>query len=202
MTRELDDENTVRDHDAHHHHHAHQRHDVESGLGGQQEKENTGEAGRDGEKDDEWVGPRGELSNKDKINEHDGENQANPEAGEGRTHALHRSAEIDAHPFREIGVLDDVLDLRGDLAEIFLFGRDVEINDAEELVVVDFRRRSNGSDADHRIEIGGLRDSRAAERNIFEIRHGFDGVLGVLDGQEIGVAAFGVNPIVGGDHAV
>src|SRR5207253_9532115 len=62
--------------------------------------------------------------------------------------------------------------------------------------------RRNGFDFDDGVEKGRLGTFHSAQRNLLEVRHGFDSVFRVLHGEHIGIPALGIDPIIRRDHAV
>src|SRR5438445_11218747 len=96
----LDDQNAVGDDDADHHYQSHQGHDVQGGSGSEEEQKHPAEAWGYRQKNNEGILPGSELRHENEVYEHDGENQADPEALKGRAHALNRAPQVDANTFR------------------------------------------------------------------------------------------------------
>src|SRR5689334_16574107 len=171
-------------------------------MRGEQKQEHAGESGGNREKNDEGVLPGSELSDENQVNENNRQNEADAETAEGRAHALHGAAKIDADAFRELGFFDAVVDLTGDRAEVFGFRGNVNVHDAEQLIVIHFRWRRNGLYFHDAVEEGRLGAFYAAQRNLLEVGDGFDGIFGILHGQHVGIAALGIDPIIRSNHAV
>src|SRR6266705_2769640 len=202
VTRKFDDQNAVRNDDAHHHDHAHQGHDVQGGARGEQEQEHAGESWRNSEKNDERILPGGKLRDENQVAEDARQNEADAETAERRTHALDRATKVHADAFGKVSLLDDVIHLIRDRPQVLRFWRNIDIDNAEQLIVVDFGGRRNGFDFDDGVEEGRLGAFHSAQRNLLEVRHRFDGIFGVLRGEHVGVAALRIDPIIRGDHAV
>src|ERR1700731_4821273 len=202
MTGKLDDQDAVRNHDANHHHQSHQGHHVQRGARREQEQEHAGKSGRYRQKDDEGILPCRELRNQNQIHQDDGEEQADSEALEGSAHALRVAPQVYTNSFRQLGVLDNFFHLASQPAEIFALRRHVYIDHTKQLIVVYFRRGRNSADFYHAIEGGRFRAFPAAQGNLLQIGHRLDLVLGILDGQQVGVTARWIDPVIRRDHAV
>ena len=68
--------------------------------------------------------------------------------------------------------------------------------------MVHLRGRRNAGDADDRIQAGGLFEVRRPEGQAAQIGEALHVALTILDGQEVIVAALGINPVARGNHAV
>ena len=82
MARELHDQDAVRHRDAHQHHDPHQRHHVQRGAAQIQRHQNPRNPRRHRDQDDERIHERAELRNQDQVQQHHGQREANPKAGE------------------------------------------------------------------------------------------------------------------------
>src|SRR5438270_13807971 len=202
MASELDNQNAVCNDNADHHDHAHQRHHVKGGVGGEKKQEHARKAWRNGEENDERVLPASKLSDENQVDQDNRQNEAHAEAAEGGAHALDGTAKLDTDSRRKRSCADIVIDFVGDRAQILGFGGNVDIHDPEELIVVDFGGGRNGFHFDDGVKESGLRTFHAPQRNLLEVRYGFDGVFGILHGEQVGIAAPGINPIIRCDHAV
>ena len=65
-------------------------------------------------------------------------------------------AYLNANVGRKLGVLDDLLDFLRDTAQVLALGRDVDVDHAEELVVVDLGRSVDHLDVGHVLQHGGV----------------------------------------------
>src|SRR6201997_3020285 len=202
LAGELNDQNAVRHNDAGHHQHAHQAHDVQRGMRGQQEEDHTGDSRRDGQQDDEGVDERGELRHQDQENEHDGENEADSKRLERVMHVIDRAANRQNRSMRGMGIVDDLTDLLADAVEVFRLGHHVDIEHAAKLVVIYLSLRIDGFDRGDRFEWGCILAVRGSKRDLLEVLQGLNLRLGVLDGQQGGVSGLWVDPVARIDHAV
>ena len=128
------------------------------------------------------------------------------EALERFIHAFDHAAQIDADVRGEFGVGNGLwIDLVAKRAEILTRRRDVDIDDALDLIVVDFGGRHQIHQLHDGIESGGLFQIRRAQRNLLQIDQIVDrglAVFGILDAEEVIVAGFVIDPVVGRDHDV
>src|SRR6266478_473880 len=62
--------------------------------------------------------------------------------------------------------------------------------------------RSDGLHVHYRVQVGWLQNPGATKWDLLQVGDGTYLIFGILHGQKIGVAAFRVDPVVGGDHAV
>ncbi len=97
---------------------------------------------------------------------------------------------------------DDFGDLVSRLSQIFAGRRHVDIHLGLELVVIHFGGSGNRLDVGDLIEIGGQLQIRGAQRHRFQIFNRLHLVFRILDGDEIVVAASGIDPVARGDHHV
>ncbi len=91
------------------------------------------------------------------------------------------------------------------LAQVLAHRRYIDIHDALNLIVVDFRGGLQIHQLHHRIERGGSFHVGRAERNLLQINQVVNGgfaMLGILHAQEVVVAGLIVHPIIGRDHDV
>ncbi len=131
--------------------------------------DDAGDAGRNGEQDDERIDEGGELRHQDQVDEHDGEEQADAEALEGLAHALTEPRIVTRTFCGQLGAGDDRVHCGGDAAEVFAGGRDVDVDDAAQLVVVDLGGESMRFDVGDGVELGGVLPVGGAEGNLFQI---------------------------------
>src|SRR6266481_578360 len=202
MAGKFHDQNAVRNNDADHHDYSHQRHNVEGRPGDQEEQKHSCKSGGNREQDDEGVLPRRELRHQDQIDKHYGKNQSDPKALERGAHTLHRPSQVYANALGKAGLLEDVLDLGGDAAEVLGLRRNVDVDYAEQLVMIHLGGGRNGSQLDDGVEESRLYALHAPQRDLLEVDHALDLILGILHGQHVGIPVFRIDPIVGCDHAV
>jgi len=112
------------------------------------------------------------------------------------------SGKVHAHSFGQLCFLDDAFDLAGNFAQILILGRNVDVDNAKQLVMVHLGWRRNSADLDHRIQIRRLGALSPAQRNLLQIHHCLHLVLGILHGEHVRIAALGIDPIIGGNHPV
>ena len=105
--------------------------------------------------------------------------------------------------FGDFGLGDDVVDGGGDAAEVLAERADVDVDDAAELVVIDFGGRLDAVDAGDRVETrADCGRPAAAQRNGAQVGDAAHLVLGVLHGEHVVVAVAGIDPVAGRDHLV
>ena len=148
---ELDDEDAVRDHDAGHHDDAHQRHDVERAAGEQQDHDYPCQAGRNGHQDDKRIDKRGELRHENEVHQCDGDQQSQTEALKCVVHAHHATTQGEKGIPVGPGVGDQLADLLSNLLQRFGLGGNIDVDDAADLIVINFRRRVDLMDLSHRL---------------------------------------------------
>src|SRR5246127_5262932 len=202
LAGELNDQYAVRNHNASHHQHAHEAHDVQRSMRGQQEEDHTGDSGRNGQQDDEGVDERGELRHQDQENEHDGENEADSERLERVEHVVDRAANRQNRSMRGMGVVDYLTDLLADAVQVFRLGHHVDVEHAAKLVVIYLSRRIDGFDGGDRFEWSCILAVRGSKRDFLEVVQGLNLRLRVLDGQQVIVSGLRVDPVARIDPAV
>lgn len=224
---ELRDENAVRDHDAGHHGDAHQRHDVERAAGQHQDENHACEPGRDRHEDDERIDERGELRHQDQVDQGNRDEETKAKIAECLIHAHHGAAHLDDRVLVVLGVREQFVYLRAYFLQRFGFGSHVNVDHSANLVVIHFRRGVDLVDVGHRAErdragtttveekgrghrrglpgfVHGSLRPRAPQWNVPQIlhRHVVDPSVGILDRDQVVVAALGIDPVAGRDHAV
>ena len=225
---ELDDQNGVRHHDAGHHDDAHQRHDVQRAAGEDEEEDDADQARRNGHEDDERIDERSELRHEDQVDEQDGDDESEAKVLKRLVHADHRAAHVDDRVLVVLRMREQVVDLPADALQRFALRRDVDVDHAADLVVVDLGGRVDLVDVRDRAERDDAAGVAAAfkrggnhaglarvlhgavagrtlgvQGNVLEILHGhvIDPVIGVLHGDEVVVAAVRIDPVAGRHHA-
>jgi hypothetical protein len=103
---------------------------------------------------------------------------------------------------RAFGLRDDAVDRGGDLAEILIERADIDIGGAAQAVVIHLGGRLNAGDVADGVQAGGCGAAGPAQRNGAQIVQVLHLALGILHGQHIVVAALGIDPVAGRDHAV
>ena len=84
----------------------------------------------DGEKNDERIEKRLELRNQNQVNQDNRKQKPEPEALEGRAHALHGAAQIHVNPFRQLGLIDDFVDGTAQVAQVLALRGHIDIDHA------------------------------------------------------------------------
>ena len=98
---------------------------------------------------------------------------------------------------------NDFLDAFQNLADVFAFGRNINIHFAAQLIMIHFGRRRRCADGADGVE-PRRQSADFAPRNGMddEVGQVFDGIFGILHGQQIIVAAFRIHPVARRDHLV
>ena len=97
---------------------------------------------------------------------------------------------------------DHFVNLAGQAPKILAGRRNINIDDAAKLIMVNLGRSVDHLHVRHRIEIGGVLVARGMQRDLLEIRDGVDLGLRVLHREHVVVAVLGIDPVAGSDHAV
>ena len=145
------DQDAVGYHDASHHHHAHQGHDIEGCAGHPENKSTPARPGGTASENDERIDEGTELSHQDEINQNDGEKQTERKAKEGLIHADDSALHTNGGIFGKGQTLQQMIDLAVDAAEVLSTRHDVNIDDAPDLVVIDFSGSIDRLDSGNRL---------------------------------------------------
>ena len=98
-------------------------------------------------------------------------------------------------------ILPTSLDKR---SQVLAFGGNIDVDHAEELVVIDLGWRVDHLDVGHVFQHGRIGVVGSVQRNLLEVLHGHRAnlLIGVLHGEEVVVAVVRIDPVTGSDHAV
>ena len=116
LAGEFDDQDAVRDSDADKHDDAHERHDIERGVGEPERQQDAREAWGNGEEDDKGIQEAGELGDQDEIEQNGSEHEAETKARKALAHGLNGTAEVNAEIAREFFISNDLFDCGSDAA--------------------------------------------------------------------------------------
>src|SRR5579871_899379 len=205
FVREVDDQNAVRVGDSDQHQHAHQRHDIQGGMGKRQNDEHADEAHGNREHDEQRIDKRSELGDQNQKEEDERNPEADGETLKGGVHALNHAAQIDSDVRRQASIANGALDRAGELPEILAGWSHIDVHDALDLVVVDLGGRLKPLQRYDGVERRRLTQVGSSQRDLFQVHQVPDGrlaVLGILHAQEVVVAGLIIHPVIGSDHGV
>ena len=169
--------------------------DGQGGVGEEQHPHDARQGGRQRRDDDERVEPGLEIDDNQEVDQHDREGQADHELLVGARHRRDLAADGDRRALGKLaaGVVDDLLDVRGDAAEIAILGRRIDIHDVTDVVMrndrVERLGRKGRQAAQELLRVGGL------ERQVLEVAERVDAVLRGLDRNGVGNAVGGAQPV-------
>src|ERR1700683_359462 len=110
-----------------------------------------------------------ELSDQNQDQQDERYAEAIGEAREGFIHAVYHAAKLHADIGGELRVQDGLLDLAGQFAQILTLRRDIDVDYALDLVVIDLRRGLEVLQTYYTIERGGLLQIGRPQRDRLQI---------------------------------
>ena len=102
----------------------------------------------------------------------------------------------------QLGIGDHFINLAGQTSQVFAGRRNINVDHAAKLIMVNLGRSVDHLHIRHCVEVGGIQIAACMQRDLLEISDGVDLGLRVLHREHVVVAVLGIDPITGRDHAV